>query len=548
MQFARREDGTVAVLFVLLLPLLLFAAGMAIDYTAMNQQRRYVQGQADVGALSAIRHFVSAKTIRDAARRSVAENPLYDTTPIADRRIEIGTFKSGRFTPNLDQYEIGSGNAVRVTVRSPVKFLLLSMFVDDSDAAVTRSAIAVVEPRVSFGLTNCLLNAKLLAPALRPLIGANVDVLCSGRGVDANLDAAQFLGGLSVRAAALMPSGRPTTYGDILDTGIAASDILQQALGGLFVAPTQQRVRLAEVIYLPEDLRRLTVGSPLPPISLRASQIILATAAVLQERIVDATVAVNLGGFTNLAAKVTVSDPPQIVLGARPGDPMAIARTAQIKIELPTLDIANTFSLKLSAEVAHASARLSDRGQTCSRTPTAPVAVFDPVSAGLVHIDLEVKALGLPVSVDSLASKAGSLVQSAAGTATFSYSDYLNKTPRRFGPTTPQALNDLSAQARATTANLLAGVKAALQTAHSSTPPCSNPLGCVVGGVVNTVAATINSVLSLLSTAIPSVSQGTGIEGALVKLVYDELLGLGIAQAELNLFNIDCSNGARLSF
>lgn len=547
MGFVRREDGSVSVLFIILLPLVMFVAGMAIDFTALNHQRRYVQGQADVGALSGIRHFVSATAIRDAARRSVAENPAYDTVPISDQRIEIGTFLAGQFTPNADQAEIGSANAVRVTVRSPASLMVLSMFVDDENANVVRSAVAVVEPRVSFGLGNCLLNVKLLSPALRPLIGGTVDVLCSGRGVDAELDVAGFLGGLSLRAAALTPSGQMGTYGDILDAEYAASDVLEQALG-VVVVPSRQPIRLAEVIYMPEDLRRLQVGSPLPPITLQASQVVLATAAVLQERIVDATVAVNLGSFANLAAKVTVSDPPVIVIGARPGDPQAVARTAQIRVELPTLTIANIFSLSLAAEVAHASARLSGQGQTCSQTPTAPVAVFDPVTAGLLRLDIGVKVLGLPVPLAGVASKAASLVQTANTKVTFEYRDYISQTPRSFGPKTPQAVDQLSALARTTTAELLTSAKTAIQGAQSAPPACSGLLGCTVSGVVNPVTATVNAVLSSLGASIPNVAQAAGTEGRLVDAVLDDLLGLGIAQAELQLIDIDCANGARLGF
>ena len=70
-RFLHQEDGIVSVLFVVLLPLLILAAGIAIDLSSIAAQKRYVQGQADLGALTAIRHFDTASEMRAAARKTI---------------------------------------------------------------------------------------------------------------------------------------------------------------------------------------------------------------------------------------------------------------------------------------------------------------------------------------------------------------------------------------------------------------------------------------------------------------------------------------------
>lgn len=540
MQFLRKDDGVVSVLLVLLLPLVLFAAGMAIDLTALNNQRTYVQGQADVGALSAASNFTSTAALRSAARRTVAQNPVYDVHPLRDSEIEIGTLVGGVFTAAANQNRLDGVTAVRVTVQSPVDLYILSMFASDDRAFVTRSAVAMVDNRVSFALTNCLLNVRLLAPVLRPIIGGAVDVLCSGRGVDTNLDLAQFLGGLNLRASALTPSGNMDSYGEILDAEYRVSDVMAQALG-IPVINTGTPIRLGDVLIVPEDLRRVTVGAPIPPLTVGVADVVLASAALLQERIVDAAVAADLGPFGNLALKVTVSDPPRIVVGVRPGAPEAWAETAQIRVHVPDLNIAGIFSLQLALDVAHASARLTDRGQTCSTAPDATVAVFEPVTAGLLNIDLRVRVLGLPLNLAGPSSQSGSVLQTRRTSESFTYRQYLDRTPRRFGPTTPQAVNEVTAVVLAATSNALSNVNTALAPLGGG-----SARGGLLGGVVNVVLDPVTDVLSRLTSAITEVRAGSGIVGQMVEDVTRDILGLGIAQAELRLLDVDCGGRVRL--
>jgi len=72
------ETGAVSVLFMILLPVLLLAGGLAIDVMALNAERRYVQAQADLAALAAARHMAGAAGARQAARQTVASNRVFE--------------------------------------------------------------------------------------------------------------------------------------------------------------------------------------------------------------------------------------------------------------------------------------------------------------------------------------------------------------------------------------------------------------------------------------------------------------------------------------
>ena len=66
-----------------------------------------------------------------------------------------------------------------MTVKADALIYLLQLFLSDDALIVTRHAVAIQQPRISFALSNCLLSLNLLRPVLQPLIRSQVDVLCS---------------------------------------------------------------------------------------------------------------------------------------------------------------------------------------------------------------------------------------------------------------------------------------------------------------------------------------------------------------------------------
>ena len=137
---------------------------------------------------------------------------------------------------------------------SPARFPVLGrFFLRDAPPLVTRSAVAVVDPRVSFALSNCLLSLRLLNGLLEPLLGADMDLLCSGHGL--RINAVSLMNQLALRGELLAPD---TTYGDILDAELPLIDILEAAYGQTGLA-----AELAAPVFASERLRLALKASKL---------------------------------------------------------------------------------------------------------------------------------------------------------------------------------------------------------------------------------------------------------------------------------------------
>ncbi|MGQ0567789.1 MAG: hypothetical protein ACT4OK_22355 [Gemmobacter sp.] len=167
-------------------------------------------------------------------------------------------------------------------------------------------------------------------------------------------------------------------------------------------------------------------------------------------------------------------------------------------------------------------------------------------TVGLLHVDAEVKVLGLPLGLDTAATKPGQVVEGTRGRESFIFQQYSDGQPRRFGPTTPQMIDALSAQLRDMTSRLLSEARAAISGAGTDEAGCRRRLGCPVNAAVSTTLSLVNGVLGVLDTAIPNVADGMGAEGQVVDGLLDGLLDLDIANADLRLLDIDCRGGVRL--
>lgn len=546
-RFLRAEGGALTVLMVVLLPVLLFGAGLAIDLTHANSQRRYVQAQADLAAMSGAMHFASADSVRAAARATIAANHRYPAFEVPDAQIVLGAAgPQGAFQPAADQQSLDGVDAVQVIVRSPVRLFVLGLFMDTANLTIRREAVAAVQtPRVSFALSNCLLNLRLLEPILRPLLDSRVDVLCSGRGIDTRLSLFPTLLDIAARADLVTPGGAPLTWGTILDADLPVSDVLE-VLTGQPVPPSPHAIRLGEVLYLPADLRGATVGSIVPQIHLQAADLILASAEILGQRILNLEVGLGLGGLASARAAVRISDPRKIVLGARPGDPNAVARTSQIELDIRELNILNLFALKLRVIVANASAALSAEGAGCAPGPAATVAVFDPVDASLLDVQLNLRVLNLPSGQEALGLQTDTIRNRETRRVEFTRQQYLTDPVARFGPTGQAVRDSLASSLRSGTSALLSQAEQAVR-AQGNAIQCSGLLGCLIGGVLHTLKQTLQAVANTLVATAVNVANALGAEGTLTNAILSDLVGLDIARADLTLLEVSCgAGGARL--
>ena len=82
-RFFRCQDGFLSVVMAILLPAMIMVAGIAIDLSDLNAQRKAVQSQADLAALSGVRNLSTASTTRAAAARTLVQSEIYDIRPPA---------------------------------------------------------------------------------------------------------------------------------------------------------------------------------------------------------------------------------------------------------------------------------------------------------------------------------------------------------------------------------------------------------------------------------------------------------------------------------
>ncbi len=396
-------------------------------------------------------------------------------------------------------------NAVQVTATSRPQFFVLDAFVDQEKLTIARRATAVLEPRVSFALSNCLLSLDLFRDMLRPILGGGLDVLCSGHGL--RLKGLAFLDVVAVNANILQPGS--TTYGDVLDAQIDAGTIIGTAMGR--VAPfLDEAIRLGDLIYLDEGLRQTTIGSPVQDVDLNVADIVLGSAELLAKRVVDLKVDLDLGPLAGAEILLQVSDPRQIVLGAVPGDPDAIARTSQIRLHVNGVELAGLVEVDLTIDVANASARLSDQGAPCSTDRDQTVAVFSPVQADLLQVTVEARALGMTLwAVSDDMDEHGFRYDRVTRTMTFSHADLRDRQGKTFGPTT----SGLTASLREDIRNLILGAS-------------SEILPGLVGDLLGRTFSNLDRSVALL---------GDPVDDLLT-----ELVGLDLAEAELELLDVRC--------
>ncbi|WP_108483963.1 pilus assembly protein TadG-related protein [Oceaniglobus ichthyenteri] len=508
-----KENGGLSIFALVVLPAILMGIGVAIDLTSLNAQKRHVQARADLAALTAARRFDTAKISRKAAQNTHTRPGVwpFPLLPLDDDQIVFGTLSDDHhFSPTPTQHRLDGTNAVRVTATARPRFFVLGAFLAQDELMIARAATAAVRPRVGFALSNCLLSLNLFRGMLRPIVGAGLDTLCSGHGV--RLRGFEFLGAVAAEADILQPGH--TTYGDILDARIDASIIIGTALGQTITRRLGD-IRLGDLLYLDRELRRTVVGSPLHELELAVSDIVFGSAEILGKRVVDLKLDIDLGPLAAADITVQVSDPRQIVMGAVPGDPDAVARTSQIRLHVNGVRLAGLAELSLIIDVANAAAHLSDDGVACSKAPEQSVAVFSPVEADLLQVSVRARALGLSLggNTDHM-DENGYRYEPVRRSVSFSRADYDHGTAKIFGPTTPGLTASLSNDLRRLIIDIIGDV-------------LPGGLGRLVGGVLGLVGGVVGQLTTPVDQLVVA------------------LLDLKLAEARLDLLAIDCN--ARLA-
>jgi hypothetical protein len=188
---------------VFLIPAFVLILAAAIDIAKLNAQQKYVQAQADLASLSAVRRLPNSPTSRIVAKDVVRANDFYGRIQLGERDVNFGTFRYGTgLTRGADQYALGGVYAVEVVVRSRYLPILLRPFFATDALWVVRKAIAARRDVASFKLRNALLRVdssdsircRKLAP---DDLGERLAVAERDFGAQPNISARVASGGLS---------------------------------------------------------------------------------------------------------------------------------------------------------------------------------------------------------------------------------------------------------------------------------------------------------------------------------------------------------------
>lgn len=548
-RFLRREDGALSILTAVLFPAMIMLAGIAIDISDLNAQRKYVQGQADLAALSGVRNLSTSVEARRVAANTLTRDTQFDIDAPGAGDILFGRVDPELgFVANADQTSLDGVTAVKVIGHSPARFPILGLFFTrDEMPRVTRSAVAVAKPRVSFALSNCLLSLHLLNGLLEPLLGADTDLLCSGHGL--RINAITLMDQLALRGELLSPS---TTYGDILDAEFPVFDVLEAAYGqsglpGGLTLPSfgDAPVRLGDFLYLAPDLRSAQVTNTLvPPLDVHLADIFFGSLEILGERIVDLQADLTLGEFAGAAINVQISEPRVVVLGAIPGSAEAMAHTSQIRIGVEGLHLSSLLRLSLGLNVANSAAVLSPEGRHCSREDKDVAAVFDPVSAELLNVDVSVRLLGLPLDALLNPLKHLKLMESSTTELSFTHEEVAAQTVKQIRADSYQV--DIRNPERITgaIADLTGQLRADVEDRRDG-QSCRFLLGCLIRATTGPLFDLLDEVASALAVSENNIEDPATPEGGLLQTLLEDVLGFAFVESDLEVLEVSC--GYRLA-
>lgn len=76
---------------------------------------------------------------------------------------------------------------------------------------------------------------------------------------------------------------------------------------------------------------------------------------------------------------------------------------------------------------------------------------------------------------------------------------------------------------------------------------CTNPLGCLITSGLSSATQLLNTILAALHTASGDVQNATGLDGTATQGLIHDVIGLDVAQANLDLIYAGCPVAPRLA-
>lgn len=392
------EDGSIAILLLLLIPAILLIGGIATDICLINAQKKYVQSQADLASQSAVLSLPNLTLARQNAQAVVSANASFGDVTLTRSDVVFGSYSAGQFVPAADQDQPAGVSAVKVIVPSPYTPLLLRPVMSGS-FEVTRDAIATRRDVIAFSLKNSLLDldtgSSILSPLLNGVLGLNLSATAlSPSGVlGLGVDVVKLLGLVSLNVA-----GSVLDYDDILGLSVG-TPVVVNALTALGVLPAgttstaSGKIALGSLIQVSPSLTNVEIGQLLPNIELNVGDLLGALVSVngsTGSGLLNIAVPLSLGGLANVALSISAIQSAVYVAGLI--DDLPTAHIGQLGLSLDTT-LLSVITLHLGLEGGSATATATSLNCMANKSSDV-LATFD-TNTSVLSLALNLKVLGI---------------------------------------------------------------------------------------------------------------------------------------------------------
>lgn len=410
----KRRDGSVAVSTALVMPVILAAAILGVDFGYLTLQKRELQSLADLAAITAASNIDDAEnqlleyfalngqnigilTATGLKTKTPQTNGAgggkTGVTPVSADNLSIfdtvdgyARFVLGRYAADPDvrpelrfTASASASDAVKVTVTKKTDLLLAAGFF--TAPVISAEGTAAVRKVAGFSIGSRL--ASLDGGILNALLGGLLGTSLSLKAMDyeqlakVDLELLSFLDALNIRLGL-----KALTYEDLLETDIGLGSLIDQlgkangvgavASGALntiakALNKTKLSIRLEEILAL-GPLSERPVGSA-DNLTVKASLLDIVSAAAVAAnggKQVGVDLGANLPGLAGVSLTIAIGEPPVGTPSVAVGAPGAIVRTAQTRVALnvSVTGLSAILGLKVNVplyvEVANAEAQLAE--------------------------------------------------------------------------------------------------------------------------------------------------------------------------------------------
>ncbi|MCR8725409.1 pilus assembly protein TadG-related protein [Frigidibacter sp. ROC022] len=526
-RFGADQAGSLSVLMLFLVPAIILIFAAALDISKLNAQRRYVQAQADLAALSAVRHLPDSADSRVVAGNVVWRNGQYGPVTLTADDVVFGNFIPGSgLQPAADQAADHGLDAVDVTVRSRFHPILLAAILSDRQLWVVQHAVATRRDTAAFTLRNSLLRFDSSDSVLDAILADELQMnasLLSYEGLATTYVSARELAGLVNFETGI----EVLTFSELLDAQLSYHQLLGGLahfgflpLGAVGTTPFGT-MRLGDILSISPQVTSLYVERSLPDLRVSVFDLLLAAANLSGKNthhLLNVGAGLNAAPLADPALELDLIDPGVTVFGLVNGTDPLIAEVAQIRLDA-SASLAGLAEIELEFQTAAATAELLSLNCDAS-SPEDILARF--------RVEIDPATLYLHTA---LLSAVGGETHAQHATIPIAGSEqFIDLRLDQVGVPVPID-NQITLSAVATAlSQLLTDTKTDVEAQRSGLGGLLSPLLAVLLGQLNSLVSTLGSTIADFPL----------IDGAAQALL--DLLGLRVAPADLIFHGYGCSS------